>query len=299
MRISPHTRQLSLQRAYIDQALGARHNDVAHLQEQLTSGKTYNRASDDAASYALGEKTEVLQARYGQYQRSIESAQLWVNHTQDHLNTVADRLTEVYEKSLQYANATVDPDAREAGAQALEAIYADVVDLMNVKVGPNYLFAGTASRTQPFEDTGAGMAYQGNNGTRTRQIGPGVTLDIGVTGAEVNDTGAGFTVIEAMQGAIDTLRAGGNMDTAIEQLTEARDHIVSKGAEVGSVANRLDTAYNQLSSANLSLEEQRSALQDADYAEVITEFQRAQTGLQAALQVSAQTMRVSLLDYLR
>ena len=42
-----------------------------------------------------------------------------------------------------------------------------------------------------------------------------------------------------------------------------------------------------------------SQLRDADLTEVITRFQQLQTQLQATLQTSAQSLQLSLLDYLR
>ena len=86
--------------------------------------------------------------------------------------------------------------------------------------------------------------------------------------------------------------AGTNLELDTRSVTQAR-------ATVGVRAQRVER--QQQRSQDLGLMEQTtlSNLQDADLTEVITRFQQLQTELQASLQVGAQNLQLSLLDFLR
>jgi flagellar hook-associated protein 3 FlgL len=86
--------------------------------------------------------------------------------------------------------------------------------------------------------------------------------------------------------------ASGNLERDI-------DAVVSARATVGVQAQRLEET--QLRNEDLTLQEQSmlSSLKDADLTQVISRFQQLQLQLQAALQTSAQTQQLNLLDFLR
>ncbi|RME50055.1 MAG: flagellar hook-associated protein 3, partial [Caldilineae bacterium] len=147
----------------------------------------------------------------------------------------------------------------------------------------------------------SGVTYYGNAQSRTRAVGPDLNLAINVTGARVHDTGDGFTITEALQGLIDAVRTNdaAQITTALDDVIQARDHLLDAATEAGTVAQRLDQAAEHLANTRLEVERQRSATEDADLAETITNLQRSQTSLQATLQVLATLKQTSLLDFLR
>ena len=105
------------------------------------------------------------------------------------------------------------------------------------------------------------------------------TLEELIAAMEANDTAA-------IQGMISRVEA-------------ARDHVTNLGAEAGNTANRLSLAEEQIRASTLLMEERRSAIEDADIAEVVTQFQKEQNALQAAMKTTATVMQTSLLDYIR
>ena len=86
--------------------------------------------------------------------------------------------------------------------------------------------------------------------------------------------------------------AGSRIEEGLENVSRSR-------AQVGVNAKRVE--HQQRRSQDLEVMEQSmlSDLQDADLTEVITRFTQLQTQLQASLQVGAQNMQLSLLDFLR
>jgi flagellar hook-associated protein 3 FlgL len=86
--------------------------------------------------------------------------------------------------------------------------------------------------------------------------------------------------------------AGTNIEEDTRSVTQAR-------ATVGVRAQRIEQQQERSQDLGLMEEIMLSDLQDADLTEVITRFQLLQTQLQASLQVGAQNLQLSLLDFLR
>lgn len=307
MRSITLARQISLDSVSLERMLQVRQRDLAGYREQLSTGLRVNRPSDDAQSFSRARKLEVITNRYDQYEQSIVTAQSWVDHTQENLNTLADLFTSAHEEAIQAANDTLTDEDREAIASSLESSLAEVLDVLNTKVGDEYLFAGTNTTVRPFEQDGsatsdgAGITYYGNDDGRTRAVGPDVDLDVNITGQRILDTGSGFTITEAFQGLIDAVRTNDatQIDTALGDLITARDHILDTATEAGNLANRLDRINDQLGAARIEFESQRSYYEDADVTEVVLELNRTETSLQATLQMMATIQQNTLLDFIR
>lgn len=86
--------------------------------------------------------------------------------------------------------------------------------------------------------------------------------------------------------------AATSLDTDNRSVIQAR-------ATVGVRAQRVEQQQQRSQDLKLMEETLLSDLQDADLTEVITRFQQLQTQLQASLQVGAQNLQLSLLDFLR
>ncbi len=306
MRSINLARQISLDSVSLERMLQVRQRDLAGYREQLSTGLRVNRPSDDAPSFARARKLEVITNRYDQYEQSIVNAQSWVNHTQDNLGTLADLFTSAHEEGIQAANDTLSDEDREAIASSLESSLAEVLDVLNTKVGDEYLFAGTNTTVQPFEQDGsatadgAGVTYYGNDDGRTRAVGPDTDLDVNITGQRILDTGSGFTVTEAFQGLIDAIRTNDTtqIDTALGDLITARDHLLDTATEAGNLANRLDRINDQIGTARIEFESRRSYYEDADITEVILDLNRTETSLQATLQMVASIQQNTLLNFI-
>jgi len=295
------SRERSLSTAASERALATVQRDLARFQEQMTTGLRVNRASDDPTAFAQARRLEHLNQRYEQYLRTIGGATSWVDHTQDTLDQMADRITEAYERGIRANSHVFDTAERDAEANRIELILSDVVDLLNATDGDEYLFAGSRTTVQPFDGAGGVVVYNGNTAGRSRQIGDNLRMDVNISGDRIHDTGAGFTITESLQDLADAVRTGDptQMETALDRIVTARDHVFERGAEAGGIANRMQQAADQLRDATLRVDSHRSELEDVDMAEAIMEYQRAQTGLQAALQVTASVLQTSLLNYLR
>lgn len=301
------TRSQGLYSAAADRALGTRQRTIARLQEQVSTGRRINRASDDAAASAQARRLDVLTDRNEQYTRTIDAARYWTDHTQQALDGIADRFAEAYESGVRGASGTLTASGREAVARHIEALRETVVEGLNKRAGDEYLFGGTRVDQPPFDDDGNPTAGAGDysqmGGMRTRRIGPDLEIDLNIGGERLHvyDPANGATITDALTELAGAVRSGDSaaMEAALKEAGAARDHVIDLGAEAGSTANRLDHARSQLGEATLVAQRRRSEIEDTDLAEAMLNLQTEQTGLQTTLKVTASVLQTSLLDYLR
>lgn len=310
------TRQISVTDSFAQKSRTALRRDIASLSEQLSTGRRINRPSDDAAGFEQARQLEAFNNEIQQHKRSINASLRWVNTTQDTLDGIAERFSEAYERGIQGANDTLNAGDREAIADQLRSIKDTVLSELNTKIGDEYIFAGNATQSEPFDPaTGEPSAgaddYSQIDGERTRFVGPGQKLKINMTGQEVHQVDAGppsESIVDALDGMIDALDPAtpfatpADQQTAIQDalgnLEQARDHVVDRTAEAGTIARRLELADTRLDDMSLRTDARRSEIEDIDLAEALTQLQSKQTSLQAALKVTASVKQTSLIDFL-
>ena len=282
--------------AGVERALPQARAALAGLNEQLATGLRVNRASDDPAAYASSRALRLHEDRLGQYARSTGAAGRWADQTQTAVDALAELFTQAREVGLRAANGILD---REDFARQLESLRDEAVSRLNARSGDEYLFGGNQTGTPPIQPDGT-VAPGDLSGVRTREVGPGVTLGVNIPGTDALYSG-GVLTTDRLQALIDAVRSGDQaaVTGALAGVEEAADHYTDLGGRMGTVSRRLQTASETNASEALVASERRSALEDADFADVLGQIQRRQTGLEAALRATASITQTSLLDYLR
>ncbi|WP_263809257.1 flagellin [Salinibacter sp.] len=293
--------------------------DISRLREQISSGKRINRPSDDPSSFATAERMKTLGNQLARREESIASARTFVDRTQQELDGLADLFTRAREDGVRAADDTRSADDRAAIANELRSIKGEVVDRMNGTQDGEYIFAGNRTDTQPFGADGSANDAAPINGSldaldgdRTRPIGKNQDLTINVDGkalAQYDTTAAGDP--ETITGALDNLikavdpkdntpgpGTDPDISTALGEVEDALDHVISKGSEAGAIGRRLSTAQEQVEAASLEANERRSDAEDTDLATAISELQQRQTQLQAAFQATSSSQQTSLVNFL-
>ncbi|WP_118839920.1 flagellin [Salinibacter ruber] len=293
--------------------------DISRLREQISSGKRINRPSDDPSSFATAERMKTLGNQLARREESIASARTFVDRTQQELDGLADLFTRAREDGVRAADDTRSADDRAAIANELRSIKGEVVDRMNSTQDGEYIFAGNRTDTQPFGADGSANDAAPINGSldaldgdRTRPIGKNQDLTINVDGKALTqyDTTAGGDP-ETITGALDNLikavdpkdntpgpGTDPDISTALGEVEDALDHVISKGSEAGAIGRRLSTAQEQVEAASLEANERRSDAEDTDLATAISELQQRQTQLQAAFQATSSSQQTSLVNFL-
>ena len=277
--------------------------DIENVQQQLTttqnrlsSGKQLTKPSDDpfGTSRALLYRGEL--AANTQYQTNTDQATSGLNTTDTALGSISTDAGRARDLLLQGSNGTLSQTDKDAIADELDQLADSIKTAGNTQYAGNYIFAGTATKTQPFAVGGADT-YAGNSQSINREIGQSVTMPVNVTG----DTVVSPVLAAIRQASLD-LRAGGtpaNLGTSdLKALDTATDNIAETQAIVGARQNRLTAASGRLQQLNVAQSQQLSTVEDADMAQTMIDFSTQSAVYQAALKAGANLIQPSLMNFL-
>lgn len=202
----------------------------------------------------------------------------------------------------------VDLDGATTVGEVLGAIEAAAVDAgASVGAGEDLElgFADTGTGIAFTDNTAGGEQFRITNASQSR-----AATHLGIAG----DADGGDTIIGQDNATVkvdgvfthlidlrDALRNDDERGITIagERLDKSLEHVASAQAQIGVEAKRVQEERSRSEDQKLTEESMLSELRDASLPEVITRFTQLQTQMQASLQVGAQNMQLSLLDFLR
>ena len=133
------------------------------------------------------------------------------------------------------------------------------------------------------------------------EISKGEPIEYNITATDVVNYGNDGNLFNLLNNIVNDLQSQDASKVTGEYLDEidkAIANVSSLRAEVGAKQNRMESAKSQNVDENYSLTEILSTTEDVDLTEATINYATAQTVYQATLQVSAQILPRSLLDYL-
>jgi flagellar hook-associated protein 3 FlgL len=147
------------------QQLMKRQDDLSSAQEQLTTGKRVNRASDDPAAAARAERALAAENRAVAGQRAVDASKNAMTLTESALGDATELLQQVRETMLAAGNATYTDAERKGLADKIGELRKQLVAVANRADGAGtYLFGGQGSGQAPFLDAAGGVVYRGGSG---------------------------------------------------------------------------------------------------------------------------------------
>jgi flagellar hook-associated protein 3 FlgL len=272
--------------------LQANYANLAKSQEQVSTGRKLNRASDDPSQARTAVKVRDSLNALAQHLRNIDTAERATSTAENALSSAGDVVIRLKELALQAANGTLGPADRQVMANEVSQLTDALVGFANAKNGEDYVFSGQRTRTPAFASAGA--AYAGDGNALTARIAPGVTISTNVPGDVA--FGAALAAAVTLRGELTagTVPAG----TTLAALDGGLDAILAARTTIGAVVNRLDTTRTFVESSHDAATKLLSDLEDADMAEVISRTMERQAVYEAALSVNARILRRSLIDEL-
>ena len=278
---------------------------IAGLQEQASTGRKVNRASDDPLAAAEVERLRSEQARNQIEKRMMSYAKSQMAQAEGLLGGGIETLQRARDLMINARNGAMGEQDRATIALQLEQYRVELLDIANQRTQDgNYVFAGEGSLTAPFLPQG-NPTFQGQAGTR--QNGITIPFNLSVNGALTlqgfgkDGKGSIFgeldKVITALRGddaaaADKALRDGeGAVDWTLEQMSEDR-------SVLGEQMHMIESRERLLESGELGAAQRRSDLIDTDYAETLSGIQSRDTALRAAMQTYSQISQLSMFNYL-
>ena len=299
------------QRLLIDRVLSnltLQQRRILKLQEQLATGQTVNRPSDDtlAARRAIDARSEI--AKNEQYITNVSSLGPGLLTTETSLATIVDVIQRTRELTLQGASGTNAQLQRDQIAIEVNQLLESLLVESNNQTGGRFVFGGTVTRTEPFVESRdangdiTAVNYVGNDEIFNFEVQEGILVAGNEPGSRVfTASGAGnVDIFQTLIDIRDNLRAGdaGALETRLEELASAQDQVSISTARVGATQNRVERVGINLEDVNLQLLSVVSDNIDADFAETIVELNAQTNALQASLDAGARVIQPSLLNFL-
>jgi flagellar hook-associated protein 3 FlgL len=161
------------------QNLMDRQESLVTSQEQLTSGKRVNHASDDPTAAARAERARALVARTEATSRAVDASKNAMTLTESALGDATDLMQQARELVMAAGDASYSPAERASVGQQLSAIRKQLLSVANRPDGQGgYIFSGQGSGSAPFIDTPSTVSSNGtvSNGVKFTGVGGSVSV---------------------------------------------------------------------------------------------------------------------------
>lgn len=293
----------------VEQAIGRIQGNLARLaelQSQVSTGKRFTRVAEDpfAASQVL--RVERGLRAIDQYARNAAWAQVRLGAEQ----AVVEKLDALLRsgRDLALSMAHGDPpftpaqaSERQVAADQLSRLLDDAVALANTRIGGEYILAGSASTTPPF-DPAPGPAigtYQGDSVARRVAIADGVLITPNHSGDRYVEPA--IAALRALRDAVDPANAQpeSQVQAAVQTVLDAGQQLQVSLAETGSTGAQIGRLQEHQTRHRHDLETVRANHQDVPLEEAVTRLLSLQTTIEASYAATSRLLSLSLAEYLR
>ena len=269
--------------------------------EQLASGRSVNRLSDDPAAVAALVGNHNSTGQDDQFLRNISSLQARFQVADSTLSNVVTVLTRAVAIGTEGANGTLSAADRQAVAGEVQGLTSQLLSLANTTYQGTYIFSGTAVKTQPFalNTTTNAVTYNGDANTTSVQLSNGNPISTSVPGSQLfqNASGDAFGALQNLNAA---LLSGNNIGAAVIQVQTALSTVSTQRVFYGNGLNQITLSENFLSQDKVNLSSQENALVGVDPAKAASDLVQAQVANQSILSATGRVLTLpTLLSFLK
>lgn len=301
--------------------------DLTRLNQQVSTGRSYLKASDDPVAALKAYQVRQNLSRISLYQDNISSAQNILTDVESAYAELNSVLSSAMEQIIEGESDTSSTEDRSIISEILRQYQGEILDIANSKSSSKYVFGGSDMYTVPFSVENDILYYHGidvnsdsssfTEETLYYDIGLGIetdasgavvggsAFDIANPGYEVFGVGVDSNGITnnvynligdiAEQFANNDLT---NLSSYVDKLESLSEDVLIDYANIGQKTDFLDFLTERLKSNDYNATKQQSSLEGVDEAEAILAFNTQETAYNAALAMGSKLLQYSLLDYL-
>lgn len=280
---------------------------LTQLSKMQNSAGTLTRIgqpSDDPAGTADSIRVRGEQSSVSQYARNMTDGSAWLTTVDTALSQTTGIMGKVRDLTVQGANdGALSATQKEAIAVELESLRSELMSTANTKYLGRTVFAGNSVDGVAFTDSNAvppAVPYTstGTGSAVERRIGTDTAIRVDGDGAAAFGEGddSAFKLIDNI---IADLRSGVNVGTRLTEIDTRVASILGQQGAVGARQAQLIKAQGANMSESVSLEAQRSTIEDLDLGQAIIDLKAQELSYQAALSVTSRSLQQSLMDFLR
>ncbi|OTE31815.1 flagellar hook protein [Escherichia coli] len=261
MRVTTQQTYVSMTQSFNDLS-----GDLAHVVEQMATGKQILQPSDDPIAATRITQLNRQQSAIEQYQSNIDSASAGLSQQESILDGVNNSLLAVRDDLLEAANGTNTADSLASLGQDIESLTESMVAALN---------------------------YQGNSDHRQTTVSNGVEVDTNVAASDF--FGSNLDVLNTLNSLSQELQAPNvdpadpqvqsDIQNAVDVVDTASDDLNASIASLGETQNTMSMLSDAQTDISTSNDELIGSLQDLDYGPASITF----TGLEVAMEATLKT----------
>ena len=288
------------QRSLATASLAGLQASLARLQEtqtRLSSGKAIQRPSDSPTGTMAALRLQADVDRYDQLDRNAADGLARLGTADNALTDGLATLREVRDAVVQGTNASLSANDREALAAQVDGLRQSLLTVANTKYLQQPIFAGTAGSTDAYDANGT---YQGDAGSSTRTIAPGVKVAVNIPGQDAFGP-AGDDIFKLLSDISNDLRTDPSKLSATDlgQLDAGYLRMQNALSTVGSRYHQIEIMQARNQANQLDTKNQLSDVEGVDLPATTVDLQMQEVAYQAALGATAKAIQPSLVDFLR
>ncbi|HEY0118562.1 MAG TPA: flagellar hook-associated protein FlgL [Cellulomonas sp.] len=289
---------------------------MATLQAQLSSGKKIQVPSDDPSATGQDLALRATQSQLGQYTRNAQDGDSWLTMVDTALTSSLGYLRNARDLVVQSGDAGLGQDSRDALADNIDALKEALLQQANTRYQGRTVFAGTSDAGAAFteDDSGATPAYTWTGvpgATVDRRIGAESTVRVDTDGSQAfglqqtttNPDGTTTTTQSTVFALLDQisagLRAGHAVTSSLNDIDASMQNLLTAASSNGGRQKVVENTLSEISSQTLTVQGQRSNVEDIDLASTIMNLQMQQVTYQASLSAGSHVLQPSLLEFLQ
>lgn len=287
---------------------------LSQLQNESATGKKINSPSDDPIGVQFVMQDNNQLAYDTQYQQNATNAQSQLSYTSSAMTEAQNVLSRARDLAVKGASSTETKSDMQATAAEVGQLYNQMVTIGNSQYNGQYIFNGQNTAQPPYPTQAENLtpdkmkgtldpaAVTTQNGQNLFSVGSGVTIPVGVSGNDFFGSASSQTNAFGLLGQLYTaLNAGDSSKVGglISQFDSSLNQMNQSQANVGALTDRAQLMQNRMSDLSQNVTKQLSNTQDADMAAVLTQLNSAMAVQQASVQVGAQALPETLLNFLK
>lgn len=273
MRVTTQQTYVSMTQSFNDLS-----GDLAHVVEQMATGKQILQPSDDPIAATRITQLNRQQSAIEQYQSNIDSASAGLSQQESILDGVNNSLLAVRDDLLEAANGTNTADSLASLGQDIESLTESMVAALNYQdEDGHYVFGGTINDQPPIvavDDDGDGVtdsySYQGNSDHRQTTVSNGVEVDTNVAASDF--FGSNLDVLNTLNSLSQELQdpnvdpadpqVQSDIQNAVDVVDTASDDLNASIASLGETQNTMSMLSDAQTDISTSNDELIGSLQD-------------------------------------
>jgi len=268
--------------------------------EKIATQKKINRPSDDPLGMMKVIDYNDVRKSVEQYKTNISLATSWLAVASVTLQNIDETLGKIKSIAMDYSSS--NDYTRDTFTAAVKDLTDQVYAFANNKFLGQYLFSGSRTETEPFDET-VQPAYQGDDLTREVKIGPNTTMAYTIPGSRIFlPTGPNsvdlFKVLDDLQAAM-----AANNDAAvaatIEDLSIGRKQVQEGLALVGIKDARFKVAENHLTLLDKTMADLVDRTLSSNVEELAMLLAMQKISLDATYSLAARMQQTTILNFLR